>query len=244
MNIITFFSLQIKKSPLRTIVLGILLIIITAVCLVFIGNILDKVPVIAAFDKIIYEKINLGAKPAWLETLVAPFNYNFISWGGGVPSFLYIVFALGVIYIVIFNRKDILYAILAFIIAMVIDALLFKIINTYVLRDRPFIHLLNSVSDSAKSIWTHWSTFPSGHVRDMALYSTILAGYASKLKWPFIVITLWVGYGRIFVGAHYPTDILAGMALGYLVGLGILMIVKSLQQIIKNRKNPPISQST
>ena len=235
MNIITFFDLQIKKSPWRTVAFGVLLIIVTTVFLVLVGNILDHVAIIAGFDRLVYEGINLGAHPSWLNTLVAPFNFNFISWGGGVPSFLYFVFALGFIYILIFNRKDIFFAILAFAIAMAVDVILFKATNMYVLRDRPFVHLLNSVSDSAKSIWINWPTYPSGHVRDMALYSSVLSGYAKKLIWPFVVITLWVSYTRIYVGAHYPTDVLAGLVMGYLVGFGILMIVKSLQRIIKNR---------
>lgn len=238
MNMTTFFELQIRKAPLRTIIFGIILIIITTVCVVLIGNILDHIPIIAAFDKFFYEIINLAPHPAWLDTLVAPFNFNFLPWGGTfIPSFLYFIFALGIIYIAIFNRKHLFFAILAIIFAIAIDTILFKITNVYVVRDRPFLHLLNNMSDSAKAIWIHWPTYPSGHVRDMALYSSVLSGYAKKLTWPFIIITIWISYTRIYLGAHYPTDVLAGLALGYLVGLGILMIVKSLQQIIKNIMN-------
>lgn len=238
-NIITFFSFKIKKSPWRAVAWGFFLIIITVVGIVLVGNILDRVPIIAAFDKVIYEVINLGPHPAWLDAIVAPFNFNFLPWGGTfIPSFLYFIFALGLIYIAIFNRKDISYALIAVLLAIALDTILFKLTNVFVVRDRPFVHLLSSMSDASKAIWLNWPTYPSGHVRDMALYSIVLSGYAPKLIWLFAVITLWVAYTRIYLGAHYPTDVLAGLALGYLTGLGILLIVKSLQQIIKNRKEP------
>jgi undecaprenyl-diphosphatase len=114
-------------------------------------------------------------------------------------------------------------------VAVTLDVILFKITNTYVLRDRPFLHLPNNLTDSAKAIWRDWPTYPSGHVRDLALYSTVLAGYAHELRWPFAILTLWVVYTRVYLGAHYPTDALAGWALGFLVGIAILLLIKPLR---------------
>lgn len=240
MNITAPSNSQIQKSPLRAIAGGVFLIIATTIFIVLIGNILDRVPFIAALDKFVYETINLGPHPAWLTILASPFNFNFLPWGGTfISSFLYFVFALGFIYIAIFNGKNILYAILALILAVIVDAFLFKITHAYVFRDRPFVHLLNTVPEFSKAIWLSWSTYPSGHVRDMALYSSVIGGYAPKLNWLFIPITLWVSYCRIYLGAHYLTDVLAGLLLGYTVGWGILLIVKSWQQIMKNSQNNP-----
>lgn len=217
-------------SPAQEIGLGLVLIVVAAAGAVALGNVLDHIPLIAAVDSFLYSKINLAPHPAWFDAIVSPFNFNFLPWGGTfIPSFLYFVFAFGFAYIAIRHRKELLWAFLALIVAMTIDAILFKITHAYVMRDRPFLHLPNQLSESAQAIWRSWPTYPSGHVRDLALYSTVLAGYAHELRWPFAILTLWIVFTRIYIGAHYPTDALAGWALGYVVGIGILFLIKPLR---------------
>ncbi len=219
-------------SAMSTILLGLLCILITVSSLIFIGNRLDHIPAISLFDRIVYESINRGPHPVWLRPFVDPFNFNFLPWGGTFfPSFIYFVFMIGFLSIAIWYKKNLGWAIAAILIAILIDTFLFKLMNASVLRERPFLHLLNSLSESDKAIWKNWPTYPSGHVRDMALYSSVLTGYAPKLFWPFVILTLWIGFTRIYLGAHYPTDVLAGLALGYFVGYGILLIVKSIQRL-------------
>jgi undecaprenyl-diphosphatase len=65
-------------------------------------------------------------------------------------------------------------------------------------------------------------SFPSGHVILVAAIGTVLTGHldAGVALIPFLLAAL-VAVGRVFVGAHNPLDVTAGMGAGLLVG-GIL----------------------
>ncbi|MDB5551526.1 MAG: phosphatidic acid phosphatase protein [Rhizobium sp.] len=66
----------------------------------------------------------------------------------------------------------------------------------------PFMH------DSA------YESFPSGHATTDGAFWTALALLFPPLRWPFLVIGAYLALTRIFVGAHYPSDILVGFGWG------------------------------
>lgn len=69
-------------------------------------------------------------------------------------------------------------------------------------------------------------SFPSGH----AARSTMLAviGVGLGPLWLGLALLIWaplVGLARIILGVHYPSDILAGMVLGLIIGVLIVLFV-------------------
>jgi undecaprenyl-diphosphatase len=68
-----------------------------------------------------------------------------------------------------------------------------------------------------------WKSFPSDH----GLAAFLIAGtaYCFGLPWvmPLFGMMLWVWFGRVYAGVHYPVDILAGGVLG-----GLILLVYSL----------------
>ena len=68
-------------------------------------------------------------------------------------------------------------------------------------------------------------SFPSGH----AARATMLAvlGIGLGPAWLGLVLVIWaplVGLARIALGVHYPSDVVAGMVLGGLMGVLVLLI--------------------
>jgi undecaprenyl-diphosphatase len=63
----------------------------------------------------------------------------------------------------------------------------------------------------------HSSSFPAGHAATAFAGATLLTYFASRL-WPlFVAVAVAIGFSRIYVGDHYPTDVLAGAAIGVAV---------------------------
>ncbi len=61
-------------------------------------------------------------------------------------------------------------------------------------------------------------SFPSGHSSTVAAMYAHLGPYFPALQSVFLVLALGVGVSRLYLGVHYPTDVVAGLALGWLLG--------------------------
>jgi membrane-associated phospholipid phosphatase len=58
------------------------------------------------------------------------------------------------------------------------------------------------------------SSFPSGHAASAAAFATGVAIEMPELAAGVIVLALAVGASRVVTGVHYPSDVLAGFAIG------------------------------
>lgn len=87
-------------------------------------------------------------------------------------------------------------------------------------RPRPF-EVLREVKVKRLSS-TSGSSFPSGHASHAFAIATMFALRAKPLV--YIPAFLWagyVGYARIYVGVHYPSDVLGGMVTGIVLSLAV-----------------------
>jgi undecaprenyl-diphosphatase len=58
-------------------------------------------------------------------------------------------------------------------------------------------------------------SFPSAHAAYSFMMATLLAIWFPRYRFIFFVIAGFIGWTRIYLGLHYPTDVIAGGILGY-----------------------------
>ena len=127
---------------------------------------------------------------------------------------------------------------------MIIEAVIAAAITRFVLADfirwlwfkpRPFVaeNFIPLIDQSPKE-----AAFPSGHASFFFALSTIVYFYNKKLGILFYVASFFIVISRVFVGVHWPLDILAGAILGILMGWILNKLFrKHAHKIIKGYNN-------
>lgn len=66
--------------------------------------------------------------------------------------------------------------------------------------------------------WPDDFSFPSGHTG--ASFAAVAALYASRSKlWiPSLILAVLIAFSRLYLYVHYPSDVLAGIAIGIMAG--------------------------
>lgn len=122
------------------------------------------------------------------------------------------------------SRITILIFITALITVLITDAIVCRVIKNLIARPRPPydsipVRLLISTTNSP--------SMPSAHVSDS--FALFTFAYTIYRKWALILLifAVLVSYSRVYVGVHYPSDIIAGALIGSLFGFLTAVLLKT-----------------
>jgi undecaprenyl-diphosphatase len=73
----------------------------------------------------------------------------------------------------------------------------------------------------------HDHSFPSGHAATSFAAATVLSVAVPRATPAWFLLASAIAFSRVYVGVHYPLDVLGGAALGVCVATALLLLAKA-----------------
>lgn len=163
---------------------------------------------------------------------ILPYNIGINIWAfhlvnaiaspglNGIMSLLsesYLVVLPAVALYMYVRRKDM--NVYSFVVAFVVLYIVSDIIKMIVREPRPCtvgsLSWINSVTCEVSSFG-----FPSNHASVLTVLPAFMGSYR-YVRWMYIVWLVVILFGRVYLGAHYLTDVIAGIAVSIAIGYAI-----------------------
>jgi len=191
--------------------------------------------ILLKIDNIIFQLININLNYPLFDSF-------FVFFHDFHKNLIFIIPLLTLWFFAIFKDKKRRLALVILIpLAIIITDQIGSYIKDYKLRDRPYmaiesnkINLLVKVSQnedgSYKQTQSSQKSFPSNHSANIWALSLIVGYLYANVKTYFIILASLISISRVYIGVHYPLDIIFGAIIGILVGS---LLIKIYQKLIR-----------
>jgi len=121
----------------------------------------------------------------------------------------------------VFRRLVLVYA---------VQSAVIYVLKFLVRRERPlfFIEMASKLSKGPGEILD--PSFPSAHATFSFMMATLLAHWFPRYRIIFFIIAGLIGWSRIYLCLHYPTDVIGGALLGYGITKAYLLWIPELNK--------------
>ena len=92
-------------------------------------------------------------------------------------------------------------------------------IKKIVLRPRPFVTMTPEIIHHLVPPSGSYLSFPSNHAANNATLAIVFSAIYYHLRYIFWVLAIAIMFSRVYIGVHYPLDVISGFILGSVYGL-------------------------
>lgn len=113
----------------------------------------------------------------------------------------------------------------------IVDSVTTYLVKEQVARFRPthnveFGHMVHTVNDYRGGMYGFFSGHAANTMAIAILFGRLLKQRYSAILVLLVIWSLLIGYSRIYLGVHYPADVVCGAIFGGLVGYGLSLLFK------------------
>ncbi len=171
-------------------------------------------------DEWLFLFINNGLSNPLFDKIM-PLSREATTW---LPLYLFLL----VFVVMNFGKKTLPFILFVAITITVSDQLSSSVIKYWVARPRPchnallmqYAHLLVGCSPS----YSFTSSHATNHFAAALFFHTTLKHYLKNWSYLFFLWAAWVSTAQVYVGIHYPFDVIGGGLVGSFIGFGMASI--------------------
>ena len=168
-----------------------------------------------SFDQSLFVFVNRIATHPILDVLM-PFFRESTVW---IPFYLFLI----VFIFVNFGKKGWVWLLFAFITVLLTDQLSSSIIKNWVQRPRPcadplFSNQVRLLLDHCSGGYSFTSSHATNHFGVATFLFVTLGRFFGSWKYLLFIWAALICYAQVYVGVHYPLDVIFGALLGFMLG--------------------------
>ena len=168
-----------------------------------------------SFDQTLFVYINRVATHPILDTLM-PFFRESTFW---IPLYLFLI----VFVFVNFGKNGWVWLLFAFITVLLTDQFSSSIVKNWVMRPRPcndpvFSSQVRLLLDHCSGGYSFTSSHATNHFGVATFLCITLGRFFGSWKYLLFIWAALICYAQVYVGVHYPLDVVFGALLGFLIG--------------------------
>ena len=177
--------------------------------------------IIQSVDIAIFKWIHFYIKNDFFDILL-PYLRNKLTW---IPLYVYFLYHLYKVE----NKNYFKLIISALILVILSDFLCAKVLKEIVERQRPCHLFINEIWFSNFNLCSSTYSFPSCHALNHMVIASFLFPYFKNMgKYLLILWVFFIGFSQVYIGVHFPSDILGGIIIGAMISI---IFTKLIQKI-------------